>query len=39
MGQNEKYELVEETIKLLKLQNCADTIIGNDIHRGISGGE
>ncbi|CAN0419713.1 unnamed protein product, partial [Laminaria digitata] len=35
----EKYKLVEETIKQLKLTNCADTKIGNEIHRGISGGE
>lgn len=35
----DKYLLVEETIKQLKLQNCADTKIGNEIHRGISGGE
>ncbi|CAN0352553.1 unnamed protein product [Pylaiella littoralis] len=35
----DKYEIVEQTIRQLKLTNCADTKIGNDIHRGISGGE
>ncbi|CAM9621310.1 unnamed protein product, partial [Hapterophycus canaliculatus] len=37
--QADKYELVEETIQQLKLTNCADTRIGNEIHRGVSGGE
>lgn len=35
----EKHALVEETISQLKLKNCADTNIGNEIHRGISGGK
>jgi ABC-type multidrug transport system ATPase subunit len=32
-------ELVTETIELLGLDKCADTIIGDDLHRGVSGGE
>eukprot|EP00752_Nemacystus_decipiens_P008144 g7283.t1 len=39
MSKADKYKLVEETIQQLKLTNCADTRIGNDMHRGISGGE
>eukprot|EP00903_Cladosiphon_okamuranus_P012160 g11407.t1 len=39
MSKADKYELVEETIEQLKLTNCADTRIGNEMHRGISGGE
>ncbi|CAM9604466.1 unnamed protein product [Ectocarpus sp. 4 AP-2014] len=39
MTKADKYELVEETIRDLKLTNCADTKIGNEIHRGVSGGE
>ncbi|CAB1109350.1 ABC [Ectocarpus sp. CCAP 1310/34] len=39
MTKADKYELVEETIRQLKLTNCADTKIGNEIHRGVSGGE
>ncbi|CAM9576222.1 unnamed protein product, partial [Discosporangium mesarthrocarpum] len=35
----DKMSLVEETIKQLKLTDCADTWVGNEIHRGISGGE
>lgn len=31
--------IAEEMIKLLKLESCADTIIGNDIVRGVSGGQ
>jgi ABC-type multidrug transport system ATPase subunit/ABC-type multidrug transport system permease subunit len=31
--------IAEELIKLLKLESCADTIIGNDIVRGVSGGQ
>lgn len=34
----DKYELVEETIQQLKLTTCADTAVGNELHRGISGG-
>ena len=30
---------VDEVIDLLHLHGCADTIIGNDLLRGISGGE
>ncbi|CAN0229893.1 unnamed protein product [Ascophyllum nodosum] len=39
LSKADKYKLVEETITLLKLQNCEDTIVGNEIRRGISGGE
>ncbi len=35
----EKDEIVDQVISLLKLQKCADTIIGDDDHRGLSGGE
>ncbi len=31
--------IAEDTIKLLHLESCADTIIGNDIIRGVSGGQ
>jgi ABC-type multidrug transport system ATPase subunit len=30
---------VSDTISLLRLQDCADTIVGNALLRGISGGE
>lgn len=30
---------VEDTLQLLSLKNCADTVVGNDLLRGISGGE
>eukprot|EP00904_Undaria_pinnatifida_P012369 jgi/Undpi1/8262/HiC_scaffold_25.g10732.m1 len=39
LHKGEKHKVVEETIKQLKLTNCADTKVGNEIHRGISGGE
>eukprot|EP00004_Rigifila_ramosa_P022572 TRINITY_DN6181_c0_g1_i2.p1 TRINITY_DN6181_c0_g1~~TRINITY_DN6181_c0_g1_i2.p1 ORF type:complete len:1409 (+),score=349.19 TRINITY_DN6181_c0_g1_i2:379-4227(+) len=35
----DKYARVEETIKLLNLKHCADTIVGNEMLRGVSGGE
>ena len=31
--------IAEDIIRLLKLENCADTIVGNEIVRGISGGQ
>jgi ABC-type multidrug transport system ATPase subunit len=30
---------VDRVLKLLSLNNCADTLVGNDLLRGISGGE
>lgn len=35
----EKFERVEEVIQHLRLENCADTKIGDGLVRGISGGE
>lgn len=32
-------ERVERVLELLKLQNCANTLVGNELVRGISGGE
>ena len=32
-------QLVTETIGLLGLETCADTIVGDMLHRGISGGQ
>lgn len=34
-----KQAKVEEIIKLLGLEKCADTLVGSDLERGISGGE
>lgn len=35
----EKYERVEQVIQQLRLGKCADTKIGDDMDRGVSGGE
>ena len=35
----EKNNFAETTIKLLKLDDCADTIVGDNDNRGISGGQ
>ena len=35
----EKNALADSIISLLKLDKAADTIVGNDDHRGLSGGE
>lgn len=35
----QKIELAESIINLLRLEDCADTKVGNDDVRGISGGE
>lgn len=32
-------EIADETIRVLRLTDCADTIIGNENIRGISGGQ
>ncbi|KAG8529412.1 uncharacterized protein KY384_006049 [Bacidia gigantensis] len=39
MTAKERYQVVEEVILELGLKDCADTKIGNDAHRGCSGGE
>eukprot|EP00127_Corallochytrium_limacisporum_P001713 Clim_evm50s77 gene=Clim_evmTU50s77 len=39
MSRAQKLEKVEEVIDGLLLRKCANTIIGNDINRGVSGGE
>ena len=38
-SRTEKDAAVEEIISLLRLESCADTRVGNDETRGISGGE
>eukprot|EP00913_Durusdinium_trenchii_P012806 g12024.t1 len=38
-SRKEKEELVEKTLKELGLEKCADTYIGDDMIRGVSGGE
>jgi len=35
----EKRKLVEATLRELKLERCADTLVGDAVKRGISGGE
>lgn len=35
----EKNDIADSIIKLLRLEKCADTIIGDDDNRGLSGGE
>ena len=35
----EKLQLVESMIKMLGLESCADTLIGNELIQGVSGGE
>ena len=39
MPRDQKYKLVEDVILELGLKECADTIIGDDWRKGISGGE
>ena len=39
MSRSQKDQAAENIIKLLRLEKCADTIIGDDDHRGLSGGE
>ena len=36
---DERKRMVDELITILHLENCADTMIGNDMIKGISGGE
>ena len=35
----ERNELVDEIIASLKLEKCQNTIVGNSLEKGISGGE
>ena len=35
----ERKIMVDEMIRILHLENCADTMIGNELIKGISGGE
>ena len=41
MGESnaDKRRVVDDTISLLRLGVCADTVIGDELHRGISGGQ
>jgi len=39
LGKDKKREQVEEVISKLRLQKCRDTMIGNALARGISGGQ
>ncbi|KAI9332100.1 P-loop containing nucleoside triphosphate hydrolase protein [Obelidium mucronatum] len=39
MPKSKKFEIVEAVILELGLKECADTLIGDDWHKGISGGE
>jgi ATP-binding cassette subfamily G (WHITE) protein 2 len=36
---SEKDRIVDDTINLLRLESAANTIVGNEMHRGISGGQ
>jgi ATP-binding cassette subfamily G (WHITE) protein 2 len=38
-SREEKNKIAEETLQLLRLEDCADTIIGDNDNRGISGGQ
>ena len=39
MSRRDKLKQVEDTMQLLNLMKCGDTIIGDNMVRGISGGE
>ena len=39
MSRHDKLQQVENTMQLLNLMNCGDTIIGDAMVRGVSGGE
>eukprot|EP00747_Dinoflagellata_sp_TGD_P183521 gnl/TRDRNA2_/TRDRNA2_38445_c0_seq1.p1 gnl/TRDRNA2_/TRDRNA2_38445_c0~~gnl/TRDRNA2_/TRDRNA2_38445_c0_seq1.p1 ORF type:complete len:634 (+),score=111.22 gnl/TRDRNA2_/TRDRNA2_38445_c0_seq1:94-1995(+) len=39
MSRKEKADRCEEVIKMLRLDTCRDTVIGNPLQRGISGGQ
>lgn len=39
LGRQEKKQRCEEVIELLRLQKCRSTVIGNQLQRGISGGQ
>jgi ABC-type multidrug transport system ATPase subunit len=36
---DERKKMVDEAIQVLRLEKCADTIIGNEMIKGLSGGE
>jgi len=39
MSRNDKIKQVDDTMQLLNLAKCGDTIIGDNRVRGVSGGE
>lgn len=39
VSRQERQQRTEELIKILNLESCADTLVGNTIKKGISGGE
>ncbi|KAK0450323.1 P-loop containing nucleoside triphosphate hydrolase protein [Desarmillaria tabescens] len=39
MSKKHKYQKADEVMKKMGLKGCADTLVGNDVLKGISGGE
>ncbi len=39
VSHEERKQMVNEAIQVLRLERCADSIIGDDMIKGISGGE